>query len=133
MVYKYDRRLCLHVCHSRRHYLLMCTVMPLLLQEMGHVTSAHLGLPNLLLKCVLGAVEVNVGGSFSDNFNFSMEKASRAYNFCFISKRHVVFNWQSFGHIKTKLNAQRYKKKIETSLFFGSLNVLIFYRHDLLF
>ena len=24
-------------------------------------------------------------------------------------------------------------KKIKTSLFFGSLNVLIFYRHDLLF
>ena len=49
-------------------------------------------------------------GSFSDNFNFSMKKASRAYNFCFISKRHVVFNWQSVGHIKTRLNAQRYKK-----------------------
>ena len=52
----------------------------------------------------------SVGGSFSDNFNFSMKKASRAYNFCFISKRHIVFNWQSVGHIKTKLNAQRYKK-----------------------
>ena len=49
-------------------------------------------------------------GSFSDNFNFSMKKASRAYNFCFISKRHVVFNWQTVGHIKSKLNAQRYKK-----------------------
>ena len=42
MVYKYDRRLCWHVCHCRRHCLLMCTDMPLLLQEMGHVTSAHL-------------------------------------------------------------------------------------------
>ena len=31
-------------------------------------------------------------GSFPDNFNFSMKKVSRAYNFCFISKRHVVFN-----------------------------------------
>ena len=68
-------------------------------------------------------MDEKVIGSFSDNFNFSMKKASRAYNFCFISKRHVVFNWQSVGHIKTKLNAQRYKK-IETSLFFGSLNIL---------
>ena len=49
-------------------------------------------------------------GSFSDNFNFSMKKASRAYNFCFISKRHVVFRWQSVGQIKTRLNAQKYKK-----------------------
>ena len=49
-------------------------------------------------------------GSFSDNFNFSMKKASRAYNFCFICKRHVLFNWQIVGHKKTKLNAQRYKK-----------------------
>ena len=52
----------------------------------------------------------NVSGSFSDNFNFSMKKASRAYNFCFISKRHVVFRWQSVGQIKTRLNAQKYKK-----------------------
>ena len=73
-----------------------------------------------------------INGSFSDNFNFSMKKASRTYNFCFISNRHVVFNWQSVGQIKTRLNAQRYKK-IETSLFFGSFNVLNFYRHDLLF
>ena len=51
-----------------------------------------------------------VYGSFSDNFIFSMKKASRAYNFCFISKRHVVFNWQSVGQIKTRLNAKRYKK-----------------------
>ena len=51
-----------------------------------------------------------LNGSFSDNFNFSMKKASRAYNFCFISKRHVVFNWQNVGHIKTWLNAQKYKK-----------------------
>ena len=55
-------------------------------------------------------VSNSIAGSFSDNFNFSMKKASRAYNFCFISKRHVVFNWQSAGHIKTRLNAQRYKK-----------------------
>ena len=34
--------------------------------------------------------------------------------------------------MKTRLNAQRYKK-IETTLFFGALNVLNFYRHDLLF
>ena len=51
-----------------------------------------------------------VKGSFSDNFNFSMKKASRAYIFCFISKRHVVFNWQTVGQIKTRLNAKRYKK-----------------------
>ena len=50
-------------------------------------------------------------GSFSDNFNFSMKKASRTYNFCFISKRRVVFNWQSVGQIKTRLNAQKYTKK----------------------
>ena len=56
MVYKYDRRLCWHVYHSRRHCPLMRTDMPLLLQEMGNVTSAHLGWPNFLLKCVLGAV-----------------------------------------------------------------------------
>ena len=49
-------------------------------------------------------------GSFSDNFNFSMKKASRANNFCFISKRHVVFMWQSVGQIKTRFNAQKYKK-----------------------
>ena len=51
-----------------------------------------------------------VYGSFSDNFNFSMKKASRAYNFCFISKRHVVFRWQSVGQINTRLNAKKYKK-----------------------
>ena len=44
-------------------------------------------------------------------FNFSMKKASRAYNFCIISKRHVVFRWQSVGQIKTRLNAQKYKKR----------------------
>ena len=51
-----------------------------------------------------------VYGSFSDNFNFSMKTASRAYNFCFISKRHVVFRWQSVGQIKTRLNAKKCKK-----------------------
>ena len=51
-----------------------------------------------------------VYGSFSDNFNFSMKKASRAYNFCFISKRHVDFMWQSVGQIKTRFNAKKYKK-----------------------
>ena len=50
-------------------------------------------------------------GSFFDNFNFSMKKASRAYNFCFISKRHVVFNWHSVGQIKTRINAQKYPQK----------------------
>ena len=39
-----------------------------------------------------------------------MKKVSMAYNFCFISNRHVVFNWQSVGHIKTRLNAKTYKK-----------------------
>ena len=52
----------------------------------------------------------SISGSFSDNFNFSMKKASRAYNFCFISKRHVVFKWQSVGQIKTRLKAPKYKK-----------------------
>ena len=55
-------------------------------------------------------ISVYGNGSFSDNFNFSMKKASRAYNFCFISKRHVVFMWQSVGQIKTRFNAQKYKK-----------------------
>ena len=63
----------------------------------------------VLLSCINQREEM-LQGSFSDNFNFSMKKASRAYIFCFISKRHVVFNWQSVGHIKTKANAQRYKK-----------------------
>ena len=38
------------------------------------------------------SIESSVNGSFSDNFNFSMKNASRAYNLFFISKRHVVFN-----------------------------------------
>ena len=42
--------------------------------------------------------------------NFSLKKAPRAYNFCFIIKRHVVFNWQSVGQIKTRINAQKYIK-----------------------
>ena len=57
-----------------------------------------------------GTIFTMVNGSFSDNFNFSMKKASRAYNFCFISKRHVVFMWQNVGQIKTRFNAQKYKK-----------------------
>ena len=61
-------------------------------------------------------------GSFSDNFNFSMKKASRAYNFCFISKRHVVFNWQCWTN-KDQDKCPIIRKNIETSLFFGSLNV----------
>ena len=62
------------------------------------------------LNYVLKSTTILTDGSFSDNFNFSMNKASRAYNFCFISKRHVVFRWQSVGQIKTRLNAQKYKK-----------------------
>ena len=58
-----------------------------------------------------------VYGSFSDNFNFSMKKASRAYNFCSISKRHVVFRWQSVGQIKTRLNAKKYKKRLKQVYF----------------
>ena len=46
-----------------------------------------------------------------------MKKASRVYNFCFISKRHVVFNWQSVGHIKTELNAQRNQKNWNKFIF----------------
>ena len=53
--------------------------------------------------------------------------------FFFISKRHVVFMWQSVGQIKTRFNAPKYKKKILKNFIFGSLNVLNFYRHDLLF
>ena len=65
-------------------------------------------------------------GSFSDNFNFSTKKASRTYNFCFKSKRHVVFNWQSVGQIKTRLKAQRYKKDWNKFMFwlFKCLNFL---------
>ena len=61
---------------------------------------------------------INVtNGSFSDNFNFSMKKASRAYNFCIISKRHVVFRWQSVGQIKTRLKAQKYQKDWNNFIF----------------
>ena len=46
-----------------------------------------------------------------------MKKASRAYNFCFISKRHVVFMCQSVGQIKTRFNAQKYKKRLKQVYF----------------
>ena len=67
-------------------------------------------------------------GSFSDNFNFSMKKASRAYHFCFINKRHVVFNWQSVGQIKTRINAQKYNKKDWKKFIFWLFDCLKFLR-----
>ena len=64
----------------------------------------------LMVSCIFG---IFTCGSFSDNFKFSMKKASRAYNFCFINKRHVVLAecWTNKDQDKCpKIQKKRLKK-----------------------
>ena len=71
----------------------------------------------LVQKTLLYYRKLYFTGSFSDNFNFSMKKASRGYSFCFISKRQVCFQLTECWTNEDQVKFPKIQKKLNKFIF----------------